>query len=221
MQSEVISKVEDAVSRLKNKFLEAPFSFYSETDMHCYLYNVLYQDSFLREPVNVGLKNGKTVQTIRLHREYPTLGKFYKRGRLLVPKENKYIIVDGKKMQPSRGAYDLAIIEPDAETDFKHQKTSIAIELALNEFHPTLWHLQNDYTKITYPVDRVERGYILFFVRKIGLSEEIIGKRLPQIRSNLRKMFQDKLQPKVRILYLESPIAKRDSEIHLPSEWAI
>src|SRR5665647_396031 len=162
MLPEVAFKVESAIKFLKEKFLQAPFSFYSETDMHCYLHNTLHQDDYFQKPLDVRLNEKQIVQTIRLHREYPTLGKFYKQGLLLVPDENNYVNVDGKRMQPSRGNYDLAVIEPSIEADFKHQKTTIAIEIALNELDPTLWHLQNDYAKITYEVNKVERGYILF-----------------------------------------------------------
>lgn len=189
--------------------------------MHCYLHNKLYQDSYFREPLDVRLDEKQIVQTIRLHREYPTLGKFYKQGLLLVPHENNYLNVGEKGLQPSRGAYDLAVIEPNIEADFKHQKTTVAIELALNGLDPTLWHLQNDYTKITYDINKVERGYILFFVRKAGLSQEILNKRIPKIRRMIREMFEGKLASNVRILYLESPKTESESEILLPHEWSI
>jgi hypothetical protein len=221
MLSESVSKVENAITLLKEKFLQTPFSFYSETDMHCFLHNVLYQDNYFNESLDARLDDKQLIQTIRLHREYPTLGKFYKRGKLLIPVKNNYINVDGKRMQPSRGAYDLAVIGPSIEADFKHQKTTVAIELALNEFDPTLWHLQNDYTKITYEVNKVERGFILFFVRKAGLSQEILNKRIPQIRLRIKEMFEGKLASNVRILYLESPKTEPESEILLPHEWSI
>ena len=221
MLSESVSKVENAITLLKEKFLQTPFSFYSETDMHCFLHNVLYQDNYFNESLDARLDDKQLIQTIRLHREYPTLGKFYKRGKLLIPVKNNYINVDGKRMQPSRGAYDLAVIEPSIEADFKHQKTTVAIELALNEFDPTLWHLQNDYTKITYEVNKVGRGFILFFVRKAGLSQEILNKRIPQIRLRIKEMFEGKLASNVRILYLESPKTEPESEILLPHEWSI
>lgn len=221
MLPEIISRVEHAITCLKEKFLQSPYVFYTESDMHCYLYNLLYQEDFLWQPVNVKVeKKPQVVQTIRLHKEYPTLGKFYKTGKMLIPNENKYITIDGRKLQPSRGAYDLAIIDPDEKVDFKRQKTSIAIELALNELHPSLWHLRNDYSKITYAQDKVERGYILFFIRKTDLSERVIKKRLPSIKSKLRSNYAGKLHPNVRILYLEVPRTE-DSEIHLPLEWTI
>lgn len=75
------------------------YVFYTESDMHCYLYNLLYQEDFLRRPVNVKVgKMPQVVQTIRLHKEYPTLGKFYKAGKMLVPDENKYVTIDGRKL---------------------------------------------------------------------------------------------------------------------------
>lgn len=221
MLTEVTFKVEAAIKSLKERFLQVPFSFYSETDMHCYLHNKLYQDNYFQEPLDVRLEEKQIVQTIRLHREYPTLGKFYKKGLLLVPDENKEVIVDGKRLQPSRGNYDLAVIEPSIEADFKHQRTTVAVELALNELDPTLWHLQNDYTKITYDINKVESGYILFFVRKAGLSQAILNKRIPQIRLRIKEMFEDKLASNVRILYLESPKTEPESEILLPHEWSI
>lgn len=222
MLPEVISIVENAIKHLENKFLESPYFFYTESDMHCYLYHQLFQERLLREAVNVAVgKEAHVAQTIRLHKEYPTLGKFYKNEKLLVPNEDKYVTIKGKKLQPSRGAYDLAILDHSEKRDFKYQKTSIAIELALNELHPSLWHIQNDYTKITYDVDKVERGYILFFVRKADLSEQVIKKRLPHIKSELRGVYADNLHPNVRILYLEAPKTDENSEIHLPAKWTI
>lgn len=217
-----IIKVEQAIKMLRNKFLQSPFTFYTESDLHCYLYYLLYQGKLFKKPANV-LVEGNIVSTIQLHKEYPTLGKFYKRPRkrILIPEEAKYITIEEKRKQPSRGAYDIAIIDPDEKRDFKWQNTSIAIEFALNELDPSLWHLQNDYTKITYVEDKVERGYILFFIRKVNLSEYLIKRRLPQLRTKLKSMYQQKLDPKVRILYLESPKTEQESEIHLPSDWVI
>ena len=221
LSDEVIEKVEYAIKCLRDKFLQSPYVFYTESDMHCYLYNLLFRENSLQQPVNVRIgKKAQVVQTVRLHKEYPTLGKFYKIGKKLVPCESNYVTVGGKKLQPSRGAYDLAIINPDETRDFKWQKTNVAIELALNELHPSLWHLHNDYTKITYDADKVERGYILSFIRKTDLSKQVMSKRLPQIKSRLRSDYTGTLHPNVRILYLEAPKTE-DSEIHLPLEWAI
>lgn len=220
LSGEIVEKVEQAIKSLKNKFLQSPYAFYTESDMHCYLYSLLSQENFAQQPVSVRIgKRAQTVQTLRLHKEYPTLGKFYKTGKKLVPSQDKYVTVQDKRLQSSRGAYDLAIIDPD-EVDFKWQKTSIAIELALNELHPSLWHLHNDYTKITYDLDKVERGYILFFVRKTDLSPRVTETRLPQIKAQIRSDYAGKLHPNVRILYLEEPKGE-DSEIHLPLEWVI
>ena len=117
-----VPRVECAIKCLKDKFLQSPYAFYTESGMHCYLYSLLYQERLLKEPMNVRVgRRGRSqvVQTVRLHKEYPTLGKFCKRvGKTLVPDENDYVTVDGRKKQPSRGAYDLAIVDPD-ETRFQ------------------------------------------------------------------------------------------------------
>lgn len=68
---------------------------------------------------------------------------------------------------------------------------------------------------------RLDKGYILFFVRKAGLSQEILKKRLPQIRKKVREMFEGKLPSDVRILYFESPKTELESEILLSHEWRI
>jgi hypothetical protein len=68
MLLEVFFKVESAIKSLKEKFLQTPFSFYSEIDMHSYLHNTLYQDSYFREPLEVRLNEKQVVQTIKLQR---------------------------------------------------------------------------------------------------------------------------------------------------------
>ncbi len=219
---EAVIKVESAIRTLRNKFLESPFAFYTESAMHCYLYSLLYQgETFKRKSrVRIGEK-GQNAQTILLHNEYPTLGKFYKnpKEKTLIPNENRYVTVGNRRLKPSRGAYDLAILDPDETKDLKWQRTSIAIELALNEVHPSLRHLQNDYTKITYDKDQVDIGYILYFVRRQELSAGI-QKQLPKLRAKLKE-YEKNLNPKVRILYLEVPQSDEESEIHLPSNWKL
>jgi len=165
VSGEVISRVESAVKTLRNKFGQSPYFFYKESDMHCYMYHLLFQGITLKKRSYV-LTNRNRVATVQLHKEYPTLGKFSKHPtedkHALRPDERKKFMDKGKSYQPSRGAYDLAIITPDENTDFDWQKTSVAIEFALNQYHPSLVHFRNDFTKLTYEKDRVERGYILF-----------------------------------------------------------
>jgi len=223
LSREAVSKVEGAIKTLRNKFLESPYFCYTESDLHCYLYYLLYQGSTFKKPARVLVK-GKPATTILLHKEYPTLGKFYKHPnekKVLIPEERNFIIVDGNRMEPSRGFYDLAIIDPNETKDFRWQKTGIAIELALNDLHPSLWHLKNDYTKITYDRNEVKRGYIFFFVRRNDLSTRILKERLPKIRLDLKSFYNSKPDPRIRILYLESPRVEKESEIHLPYKWTL
>lgn len=62
---EAVVKVEFAIRTLRNKFLKSPFSFYTESAIHCYLYYLLYQDEILKKKATVRIgRNEQTAQTI-------------------------------------------------------------------------------------------------------------------------------------------------------------
>ena len=69
--------------------------------------------------------------------------------------------------------------------------------------------------KITHDKD-IERGYILSFVRKQELSKRM-EKHLPTLRQEIKRLYERKLDPRVRILHVEAP-AKSGSEIRLPPD---
>jgi hypothetical protein len=48
-------------------------------------------------------KKPQVVQTIRLHKECPTLGESHKTGKMLIPNENKHITVDGRMSDIIKG----------------------------------------------------------------------------------------------------------------------
>src|SRR5687767_15109361 len=95
----LVPKFEAAIKALVRRFRTHPYAFYTETDMHCYLYHRLCSG---------GLENGlyRTVEgydTILLHKEYPTVAR-YQRG-------------DGGRIAESpdgrrRGAFDISIWDP-------------------------------------------------------------------------------------------------------------
>lgn len=71
----LVPKFEAAIKSLVRRFRNHPYAFYTETDMHCYLYHRLYSG---------GLANGlyRTAEgydTILLHKEYPTAARYYRR----------------------------------------------------------------------------------------------------------------------------------------------
>lgn len=150
----LVPKFEAAIKSLVRRFRNHPYAFYTETDMHCYLYHRLYSG---------GLENGlyqtsEGYDTILLHKEYPTVARYLRRadGRL---EES----VEGRR----RGAFDISIWDPlfIAEREHRKQKVLCAAELALNECGTGNVHTLNDATKLAGPKNEIRYGYLLFFVR--------------------------------------------------------
>ena len=213
-----IELVEQSISVFKDKFLESPFSFYTESDMHCYLYKELSFGFKEEHNVKIGNKD-KTVQTTLLHNEYPTLSCYYKSKAGVLIRYNKE---KNKKpnFRPTRGRFDLAIIDPDSPGNFKKKRTSIAIELSLNkdiDKDNKLIHLTNDYTKLTDEKNDVDQGYILHLIRTEELSKTLQN-RLPKLRKKIRK-FEQNLDQNVKLLYLEAHKSDPGKQIRLPNKW--
>jgi hypothetical protein len=150
----LVPKFEAAIKSLVRRFRTHPYAFYTETDMHCYLYHRLYSG---------GLVNGlyRTIEgrdTILLHKEYPTFARYQRRqdGRL-----------EESPAGRRRGAFDISIWDPRyiGEREHRKQKVLCAAELALNECAPGNPHTVNDATKLAGPTNEIRYGYLLFFVR--------------------------------------------------------
>jgi hypothetical protein len=152
--SELVLKFESAIKSLVRRFRNHPYAFYTETDMHCYLYHRLYLD---------GLANGlyRTAEghdTILLHKEYPTVARYQRREDGILEEADK-----GRR----RGAFDITIWDPRyiAEREHRKQKVLCAAELALNECGPSNPHTINDATKLSGQSNEIKYGYLIFFVR--------------------------------------------------------
>ncbi len=187
---------ESGIKDLIEAFKSNPYSFYSENDLHCKLFHTLSLKGLNASCIS---KLGKSkVQSSILHKEYPTKGR-YKRN-------NKGPSL--KKRRGKRGYFDICLWDPKLtnKRQFKtsggknEQKTFTAVEMSLNEHHGTFeWHVYWDLLKLSDPVNEVENGYILFFVRdypykKTGFSENgFIDK--------LKEMFGE--EKKVHIIYIE------------------
>jgi len=83
----IFEEVSSAIRVLVEKFIEMPYFFYSEQDMHAYLYHKLISGKLGEFFVETHFGD----KSVLLHREYPTL-RIYPGGR--------------------RGHFDLAIIDP-------------------------------------------------------------------------------------------------------------
>jgi len=145
---------ENAIISLVQRFRNHPYIFYTETDMHCYLYHRLYAGGQL----NGLFPTADGHDTILLHKEYPTVARYQRRDDGIL-KESK----QGRR----RGAFDISIWDPQFIRGRRHreQKVLCAAELALNECSAGNVHTINDDTKLAGPSNEVKYGYLLFFVR--------------------------------------------------------
>ena len=92
------SKIESKIQTLVNHFVRKPSNYFTESDIHSYLYLAFYRDKIFSSqfPTANPIK-----KTILIHREYPTFFKYDKKIPI-VPKE------DAK----SRGHYDFVVLNP-------------------------------------------------------------------------------------------------------------
>lgn len=93
--------VDKAIRKTINKFRENPYYFFTESDIHSYLYSCVFSSKF------ECVRNGKRIYLI--HREYPTNFRYHKND-LLNPNCLEPIPLD--KREGDRGHYDLAVLHP-------------------------------------------------------------------------------------------------------------
>lgn len=163
-KEQLVQTTESSISSLVTAFRTTPYLFYTENDLHCFLYRELL-DGMPFEDWRCETKDNRL--SILLHKEYPTKTRY----RAKTFEEN----VDKAK----RGHFDLSIWNPDKtrerllrvdrSTDFmREQQTLVAVEFDLIEGNASLkdalHHFRWDLLKLS-PKNEVEHGYQLVFVR--------------------------------------------------------
>lgn len=150
----LVPKFEAAIKSLVRRFRNHPYAFYTETDMHCYLYHRLYSG---------GVANGiyQTADgrdTILLHKEYPTYARYTRRENRTLQESDT-----GRR----RGAFDICVWDPRFIGQHEHRKQKVlcAAELALDQCRPGNPHTINDATKLAGLTNEIRYRYLLFFVR--------------------------------------------------------
>jgi hypothetical protein len=181
---------ETCVYDLIKTFFSTPFLFYTENDLHCYLYKLL---SERLEEAGYGLYEtlDKKLSTL-LHKEYPTKNRYRK------PVED----ITGR-----RGHFDLCVWNPEEvrnrlfrsrnpnEID-KEQQTYFAFEFLLVEgkgkstlehaIEHTMWDL------LKLKDNEVKHGYILLFARDWSFREDFLKKIEEQgIPSNVSLIYTE------------------------------
>jgi len=151
LQDEYVSRVAFCLERLGRKFIRYPHLFYTESDMHCYLYYLLYAGRIFKGYIET--IDGK--KAILLHKELPTIGGYIRDGQGLLVSSEK----------GARGHFDIAIINSlhSERYDLKDQRALIAVKLGLDE---DITHFKNDLTKLTDARNDVKRGFIAHFARE-------------------------------------------------------
>jgi len=190
----LVQITESAIDHLVTTFKKGPYSFYTENDLHCYLYTQLVNSLSMEEWI-CNTADGK--ESILLHKEYPTKQRY-------IEEELKEVDSSGR-----RGHFDLCIWNPEKtrdklfrvrrSTEFKReQQTLIAMELDLIEgsesLYDALHHLKWDRMKLAGEKNEVEQGYQLVFVRDWTHSEKFLREIKPLVSG----------EKSVVILYVEN-----------------
>ena len=177
----LVPQFEAAIRSLVRRFRTHPYAFYTETDMHCYLYHRLYAGGL----VNGLYRTQDGHDTILLHKEYPTVARYQRLedGRLEETEQGR-----------RRGAFDISVWDPRhiAEREHRKQKVLCAAELALNECRPGNPHTVNDATKLAGPTNEITYGYLLFFVRDstdYARNEAEVWENLEDASTRVRVVF--------------------------------
>jgi hypothetical protein len=190
-KKQLIEVTESAIDNLAKTFKKSPYFFYTESDLHCYLYNEIFNELPL-EDWQCKTKNGKS--SILLHKEYPTKERYSAKDL----QEN----VSGG----ARGHFDVCIWNPERtgerlfrarSTNFEEeQHTFIAVEFDLIEGSESLeqavHHFRWDLLKLKGQKNEVEFGYSLVFVR-----DWIYGKQF------LKKIKKEVTEENIAVLYAE------------------
>ena len=192
---DMIDQFEGAIKSLVLRFRNHPYAFYTETDMHCYLYHRLYS----RGIFNGLYRTKEEHDTILLHKEYPTFARYRRQP-------DKTLKNDPTARR--RGHFDICIWDPKNVEKYPHreQKILFAAELALNECGANSVHTTNDLTKLADPDNEVKYAYLLFFVRddmRFKIYEDKILNELKEASLKIRVVYvnaNDNIKPKPKYL---------------------
>jgi len=164
-KAKLVQITESAIDNLIMAFKATPYFFYTESDLHCYLYNEILNKLSLKD---WQCKTKDRKSSILLHKEYPTKERYSAKA------------LKEKVPKGARGRFDLSIWNPEKtkerlfraarSKDFEsEQHTFIAIEFDMIEGNDSLdqavHHFKWDLLKLRSTKNEIEHGYSLVFVR--------------------------------------------------------
>ncbi len=182
-KTELVEIVESSIDNLIATFKETPYFFYTENDLHAFLYHEIYR--------KLKFKNWQCLtrdkkSSVLLHKEYPTKQRYSARALRSIEKG-------------ARGHFDLCIWNPEEtrnrqfrateSINFKQeQHTFVAIEFDMIEgndsLNGALHHLKWDLLKLGDRENEVEYGYCLVFARDWTRSREFLSKITRDVKKN-------------------------------------
>lgn len=98
MNNDLSVAIESHIKTLVSRFKGRAYNFFTETDIHSYLYLVFYRDKLFSKPYPTA---DPSVKTILIHREYPTFFRF-----------RRNLPVQPSAAPAVRGHYDLVVLNP-------------------------------------------------------------------------------------------------------------
>jgi hypothetical protein len=163
-KNQLVTITESSILKLIHAFQQNSWLFYTESDLHCYLYNQIFNNLPLEQ---WGCETSSGPKSCLIHKEYPTKERY-----------SRKLLQEGLK-KGSRGHFDLTIWNPEitkqrffraANQNFeKEQQTFIVLELDFKENNANIdaafHHFQWDLMKLKSPKNEVENGYLLVFSR--------------------------------------------------------
>ena len=174
-KEELLKIIESAIDELLTNYINNPYFFYTENDLHTYLYFEIFRRLPKKEWM-CKTKDGKT--SILLHKEYPTKERYSAK------------LLKEKVLGGSRGHIDITIWNPEntekrlfrvkSKAAFEtEQQTFIAIEFDMIEGSESLadaiHHFKWDLLKLRSEKNEIEHGYSLIFVRDWMHAEKFLS----------------------------------------------
>jgi len=199
MNDDLLLAIESHIKTLVNRFKGRARNFFTESDIHAYLYHVFYRDKRFSKQYPTA---DPSVRTILIHREYPTFFRFERKLR-----------VKPAEAHAKRGHHDLVVLNPSFLADHpltvatnqdnrtisrapKEKPLLAAVEFKMPRSRigsGTLEEIDIDFQKLQLSLEWSQRLYMLIFNR----HERMAPERWP----GLERMAAE--NPDVKALYME------------------